>query len=178
MLLKELIEILKSSPDTALNFVIEMQTAEQKIPAHMHITEIKQYAIQSVDCGGKAHNWSETVMQIWAKNPTDDGHRVTTGKALEIINAVDKVITLDKSNALFIEYKNDAGLVSQYQIAAQPAKAKQAAVTLKLLASNTQCKAPGQGLMTADLVAANTAADATSSAHTKRCHSHATSSCC
>ena len=177
MLLKELIEILQRSPDTALNFVIDRQAAEQKIPAHMHITEIKQYAIQSVDCGGKAHNWSETVMQIWAKSSTDDGHRVTTSKALEIINVVDKVLPLDPSNPIFIEYKNDAGLVSHYQIAAQPAKAKQTTVTLKLLASTTQCKAAAQGLMTAGLAAANRAADATSATPTKHCRSQSTSCC-
>jgi len=70
---KDLIEILQNSPDAALNFVIGMPGLTHKIPAHLHITEIKQYAIASVDCGGKAHNWSETVIQIWAKSATNDG---------------------------------------------------------------------------------------------------------
>ncbi|EPJ44018.1 MAG: hypothetical protein OFPI_40870 [Osedax symbiont Rs2] len=173
MLVKELVEILERSPDASLNYVIEMPDSTQKIPAHLHITEIKQYAIESIDCGGKTHSWNETVIQIWAKNNIDDGHRVSSSKALEIIKKVDKVSALDKSSAVFIEYKNDDGLVSQYPIKAMPADSMGAAVTLKLVAANTQCKAQSH-YSTADPISAVNV----TRAKTKACSQSRSTSCC
>jgi len=94
------------------------------------------------------------VIQIWAKNETSDGHRVAISKALDIINKVDKVSALDKSNPVFIEYKHSDALVCQYGIKALPAETKRSAICLKLVDGNTQCKASCHSLNTQAVSAA------------------------
>jgi len=58
--------------------------------------------------------------------------------ALDIINKVDKVSALDKSNPVFIDYKHSDALVCQYGIKALPAETKRSAICLKLVDGNTQ----------------------------------------
>ena len=62
------------------------------VNANYHITEIKNLIIDSVDCGGKANTWKETIVQLW-ENPLEIGKRsyITTTKAVEIFDRVNSI---------------------------------------------------------------------------------------
>jgi hypothetical protein len=72
-----------------------------------HITEIKKCAIEAVNCGGGTEYWDETIIQLY-ENPyaTEMGDPMTTKKALEIIQRVEKERPLIHDSLLRFEYGN------------------------------------------------------------------------
>ncbi|MEN0054087.1 MAG: DUF6428 family protein [Mucilaginibacter sp.] len=90
-------------PDLDLQF----QYAENKwVNAAYHITEIKQAPITSVDCGGKMNSWTEIIVQLW--EPTDQQQKrpMKVGKALSIIELVEKTLPLNPLAMVKIEFGN------------------------------------------------------------------------
>lgn len=95
--------ILLQHPDRDLQF----RYAEGKlVDAAYHITEIKQAPITSVDCGGIINNWTEIIIQLWV--PETDQYRqpMKVGKALTIIDLVEKMLPLNSDGIVKIEFGN------------------------------------------------------------------------
>ena len=53
------------------------------VPAAYHITEIKSKHINSVDCGGIAHSYDETVVQLWISGEEEKSRAMEAEKALK-----------------------------------------------------------------------------------------------
>lgn len=106
-----------------------------------HITEIKTLKINSVDCGGKKHNWTETVMQLW-ENPKELGkiNYIDTTKALQILSKVHQVQPLELETELKVEYGNTVFHTSNLNIENVIETDKQ--LIVKLHTEKTLCKAP------------------------------------
>ncbi len=96
---------LLAKPELTLQF----QYAEnQWVDAAYHITEIKQAPITSVDCGGVMNAWTEIIVQLW--EPQGDGQEraMKVGKAISIINLVEKTLPLNPNGTVKIEFGNSA----------------------------------------------------------------------
>src|SRR6218665_2254234 len=92
---------LKQNPDLHLQF----QYAEGKyVDASYHITEIKQAPIVSVDCGGVMNSWTEVIVQLWEPCISETERAMKVGKALSIINLVEKALPLNPEATVKIEF--------------------------------------------------------------------------
>jgi hypothetical protein len=90
-------------PDLDLQF----QYAENKwVDAAYHITEIKQAPIVSVDCGGKMNSWTEIIVQLWEPTDQQQERAMKVGKALSIIELVEKTLPLNPLATVKIEFGN------------------------------------------------------------------------
>ncbi|MES2061108.1 MAG: DUF6428 family protein [Bacteroidota bacterium] len=87
--------------------ILQFQYAEDKwVDASYHITEIKQAPITSVDCGGVINKWTEIIVQLWEPQHEQQDRAMTVGKALSIIDLVEKALPLDADAMVKIEFGN------------------------------------------------------------------------
>lgn len=86
---------------------LQFQYAENKwVEAAYHITEIKQAPITSVDCGGVMNAWTEIIVQLWEPQGQTKDKAMGVGKALSIINVVEKALPLNANGIVKIEFGN------------------------------------------------------------------------
>lgn len=96
-------EKLQANPDLILQF----QYAENKwVDAAYHITEIKQAPITSVDCGGVMNAWTEIIVQLWEPLNEQKERAMKVGKALSIVELVEKALPLNPNGIVKIEFGN------------------------------------------------------------------------
>jgi len=113
------------------------------VKANYHLTEIKNHDISSVDCGGEKNAWKETIVQLW-ENPLEISKTdyMKTNKALEIIERVNAIKTIDLNTILKIEYGNDKFHTAHLLI--ENIIENEDALIIQLHNDNTQCKALDQ----------------------------------
>lgn len=80
------------------------------IAGDLHITEIQHHSVDSIDCGGNAHSYNETVIQLWVNENSEKTAEWTTDKALKIIELVG-----EKK-----QYRDDADLLIEFGDAVHP----------------------------------------------------------
>ena len=86
---------------------LQFQYAENKwVAPSYHITEIKQAPIVSVDCGGVKNEWTEIIVQLWEPSVKQQERAMKVKKALSIIDVVEKVLPLDGTATVKIEFGN------------------------------------------------------------------------
>jgi len=86
---------------------LQFKYAEDKwVDAAYHITEIKQAPITSVDCGGVMNAWTEIIVQLWEPLGKPTERAMLVGKALSIINVVEKALPLNPNGIVKIEFGN------------------------------------------------------------------------
>jgi hypothetical protein len=86
---------------------LQFQYAENKwVDTSYHITEIKQAPIVSVDCGGKMNSWTEIIVQLWEPATQQQDRAMEVGKALSIIELVEKTLPLNPLAIVKIEFGN------------------------------------------------------------------------
>ncbi len=134
---QEFLNILKEHKSKSLLF--EYKSGEL-VGANYHITEVKNIAIESVDCGAGTDAWKETIIQLW-ESPKEKGKReyMLVDKALSILNKVDSMRSMEKEAEVKFEYSNPnfhtAQLfVDDYELAANN-------LVFKLAIEKTDCKA-------------------------------------
>nr|WP_067057687.1 DUF6428 family protein [Mucilaginibacter sp. L294] len=94
---------LQAKPELILQF---QYAEDQWVDASYHITEIKQSPITSVDCGGVMNKWTEIIVQLWEPQHEQQERAMTVGKALSIIDLVEKALPLDVDAMVKIEFGN------------------------------------------------------------------------
>ena len=94
---------LEANPNLHLAF--EYQSGEQ-VDASFHMTEIKQAPMVSVDCGGSMNSWTEVIVQLWEPPVKEAERSMTVGKALKIVNLVEKSLPLNPLAIVKIEFGN------------------------------------------------------------------------
>ena len=88
---------------------LQFQYADNKwVSPSYHITEIKQAPIVSVDCGGVKNEWIEIIVQLWEPEAKQQERAMKVRKALSIIDVVEKVLPLDTTATVKIEFGNSA----------------------------------------------------------------------
>ncbi|MBB6108481.1 DUF6428 family protein [Mucilaginibacter lappiensis] len=86
---------------------LQFQYAEGKlVDAAYHITEIKQAPITSVDCGGVMNTWTEIIVQLWVPEAEQQERSMKVQKALSIVDIVEKMLPLNPSGTVKIEFGN------------------------------------------------------------------------
>ncbi len=76
---------------------------ERTIAPGYHVTEVKAVTVRSMDCGGRANAWNETVVQLWAPDSSREGY-MTVGKFLDIYGSVASSVPIDGGAVLRFEY--------------------------------------------------------------------------
>src|SRR5476651_1992184 len=133
-------ETLLRHPDLNLQF---QYAADELVDATYHITEIKQAPITSVDCGGVMDKWTEIIVQLWVPENSGQTRPMSVDKALSIINIVEKVLPLDPSATVKIEFGNSAFDVRQMFPNEMIADGNN--LTIVLRPDTVQCKAISRG---------------------------------
>lgn len=134
---QNLLQLLKENSDKELIF--EYKQGEF-VGANYHITEVKNSVIKSVDCGGRSDVWNETIIQLW-ESPKEIGKRnfMLAGKALSILEKVDKIHAIDRESPVLFEYSNDNFHKANLEI--HNVELTSDKLLIKLFVSQTDCKA-------------------------------------
>jgi hypothetical protein len=80
-----------------------------------HLTELKAASFETVDCGGQANRWQETILQLWAP-PGADGDYMMVAKFLKIFDQVHGMIPLDPDAEIRVEYGDENFFPSTYHV--------------------------------------------------------------
>ena len=130
---------LRQAPALPLEFQLNGETL---VPAGYHVTEVKAVTIKSMDCGGKANAWDETIIQLM--DGTQGEARagfMTTTKFLSIYDRVAAHIPVEGSAEVRFEYGNTTQPAMQYHLSGvdvQPGR-----VLVSLSQPGVTCKALG-----------------------------------
>ena len=135
--LKEFLDVLSANTDKELLFEYAPGLL---VGANYHITEVKNVHIDSVDCGGQADSWDETIIQLW-ESPDEIGKKdyMTVVKALQILQVVSKVKAFKMNSKIKIEYSNSQFHTANLDIKNVTVKEGQLILNLHVL--STDCKA-------------------------------------
>lgn len=121
-----------------LEFVL---TNNQTVPTAYHVTEIKTAVIHSMDCGGKANHWHETILQLWV--PANDASDTTTAmsiqKFLGIYERVSASVPIQPDAIMRVEYGAEQQAAISYVITGVQQHKNSTQVILELPA--VACKA-------------------------------------
>lgn len=113
------------------------------VNAAYHITEIKQAQITSVDCGGKMNAWTEVVVQLWVPEGGEQDQPMSAGKAMKIIDLVEKSLPIHPNAPVKIEYGNPDFPTQQMPVEAVVSEGGELRVSM--VGDTTQCKANERG---------------------------------
>ena len=67
----------------------------------LHITEVKNVTVASVDCGLNAHDFKETIIQLWVNELSGVEAEWTGEKALNILHKVGLTQRYDLSSTTY-----------------------------------------------------------------------------
>ncbi len=132
---KVFLDLLESNPDKELVFEYG---ANQFVPNAYHITEVKNVHVESVDCGGNAHDFDQTVVQLWVNGIEKQDRAMTASKAKKIFDIVDSVKPLDITSPIFFEWGNTGLATSTYDINEISESSEK--IVVKLFVPPVQCK--------------------------------------
>ncbi len=138
MNVKEILTILKDNRNKVLLF----EYAANKIAGtNYHLTEIKNVAFETVDCGGNTNDWKETHFQLW-ESPKEIGEEdyMTVDKVIDIIERVHSIRPLWLETEVKVEFGNEDFHTSILSIADTDSQTDKLIVRLHTI--ETGCKAP------------------------------------
>ncbi|SDT91033.1 hypothetical protein SAMN05444156_0657 [Verrucomicrobium sp. GAS474] len=100
----EFVQLIAEHPTKLLRFLDHQKTV---VHPSYHVSEVKTATFETVDCGGMAHHWKETIFQLWLSDDPDSERAMATGKVTGILEKVSKLIAVDLDTELRIEYGNE-----------------------------------------------------------------------
>ncbi|EYB66421.1 hypothetical protein DEIPH_ctg139orf0151 [Deinococcus phoenicis] len=133
----EFLAALRAESQRPLEFWLH---GERLVPAGYHVTEVKAVSIESMDCGGKANAWRETVIQLM--DGTAEEARagfMTNRKFLAIYDRVAQRVPVSSQAEVRFEYGNSALPAMQYHVAGL--EILPGSLQVHLRAPGVQCKA-------------------------------------
>ena len=103
-----------------------------------HLSELKAASLDTVDCGGQANQWQETIVQLWVPaNPDND--YMSAAKFLRIFDKVGGMIPLNSDAAIRVEYGDENFFPSTYDV--RSITHAEGVTRVLLQAPETTCKA-------------------------------------
>ena len=125
-----------TGPDRRLVFLLD---GTPLVAPGYHVTEVKAVSYETMDCGGLAARWQETVIQIW--NPGDDPVRehMAADKFLAIYDRVAAHVSVSPQAELRFEYGDCARPAVSYHVGELEETGETLAVHLR--APGVTCKA-------------------------------------
>jgi len=138
------LEAFKQQLNANTTLTLQFKYAEDKwVDADYHITEIKQAPITSVDCGGVMNAWTEIIVQLWEPQSQTKDRAMAVGKALSIINLVEKALPLNPNGIVKIEFGNSK--FDTRQMLPQALVIEDDNLVVDLRPDTVQCKAIDRG---------------------------------
>jgi Family of unknown function (DUF6428) len=131
----EFIAELRRAPENQLVFVDGHGHA---VHAGYHLTELKAASLDTVDCGGQANQWQETIVQLWVPANADNNY-MSADKSLKIFDKVRGMIPLNFDAAIRVEYGDENFFPSTYDVRSITHAENVTCVLLQ--APETTCKA-------------------------------------
>jgi len=128
-------DLLNQNADKELIFEY---AAGQHVPDNYHITEVKNVHVESVDCGGIAHDYDQTIIQLWVPNDEAAIEPFFAKKASKIFNLVDGIKPINKTTEIFFEYGNTSLPTAHYLVG--EVKVEEAQIFVQLVSNAAQCK--------------------------------------
>ena len=129
------INTLVSNTSKELSFILPDDT---RLSGDLHITEIQNHKVDSVDCGGNAHQYDETVVQLSINESSNNIAEWRTEKALKIFEIVGKKIEYKDDAELFIEFGDSSHPTIRYPVGRIVETSQD--VTVMLTVKPTVCK--------------------------------------
>ncbi|WP_345462392.1 arsenic resistance N-acetyltransferase ArsN2 [Deinococcus carri] len=132
-----LLGTLRAGPHLPLEFHLH---GEVLVGPGYHVTEVKAVTIESMDCGGRADAWRETVIQLKDGSAREAGEGfMTTRKFLGIYDKVARSVPVRGEAEVRFEYGNNAMPAMQYHVThVEPQEER---VIVHLRTPGVQCKA-------------------------------------
>ncbi|MCF6346809.1 MAG: DUF6428 family protein [Flavobacteriaceae bacterium] len=134
---KEFLSILKQNRNKALLF----EYTENKFAGtNYHLTEVKNVAFETVDCGGNTNDWKETHLQIWeSPKEIEKEDYMTVDKVIDILDRVDSIRPLWLETEVKVEFGNEDFHTSILSIENTISESDR--LIVKLFTNKTGCKA-------------------------------------
>jgi hypothetical protein len=108
-----------------------------------HVSEVKTATFETVDCGNMAHEWTETILQLWLSDDPDAERAMETGKVVGILAKVSQKIAVNPEAELRVEYGNENFPPVVFHVEKVEADAQ--TVTVSLQPPVLQCKLEERG---------------------------------
>ncbi|GAA5512333.1 hypothetical protein Dcar01_01047 [Deinococcus carri] len=132
-----LLDTLRAQPQRPLEFHLH---GERLVPPGYHVTEVKAVTVESMDCGGKANAWRETIIQLMDGSAEEaQAGFMTNRKFLAIYDRVVKHISVRDEAEVRFEYGNSVTSAMQYHVTHIEPQAERVIVHLRT--PGVQCKA-------------------------------------
>ena len=131
-------ELKETNPDTSLVF----RYGDKTVSPGYHVTEIMNTLYESVDCGGQANTWRETVVQLQGPRADDAPTFMTVEKFLGIYGRVTESLAVEGKAELRLEYGDQDTPALRYHVT--DIKTRGDAVTVSLTPPGVTCKARGR----------------------------------
>ncbi|WP_231557362.1 arsenic resistance N-acetyltransferase ArsN2 [Deinococcus sp. YIM 77859] len=132
-----LLDALRVQPQLPLEFHLH---GELLVGPGYHVTEVKAVTIESMDCGGRADAWRETVIQLKDGNAQEaQAGFMTTRKFLGIYDRVARSVPVRGEAEVRFEYGNSVTPAMQYHVTHVEPQAGRVIVHLRT--PGVQCKA-------------------------------------
>ena len=109
---KEFLSALRRAPDKPLLFA---DVAGHVVQRGYRLTEIKAANFDTIDCGGQANHWRETILQLWVPKDAERSY-MTAAKFLKIFDKVSERVPLDSEAEIRVEYGDDNIFPSTYHV--------------------------------------------------------------
>jgi hypothetical protein len=88
-----------------LDAVIFQLPNKSFVPEHFHVTEVGVITKNFIDCGGTVREEKVVNFQLWEAGDYD--HRLAPSKLLNIITLSEKVLSIDDSLEIEVEYQSE-----------------------------------------------------------------------
>jgi hypothetical protein len=123
-------------PDQQLVFQLDQAPL---VAAGYHVTELKAVTYNTMDCGGVADKWEETVIQLWNSGDDPEREHMTVRKFLAIYERVAKHIPVSYDAELRFEYGDELRSATSYHV--EGLESRGTLVLVHLRAPLVTCKA-------------------------------------
>jgi hypothetical protein len=125
--LTQMLAALAPHEDKALIFAYG---SGDEIRAGYHLTEVKAGSFVTLDCGGNADAWQETILQVEDIPPEEGSTFMRVGKFRSILAQVDRKVRLDGAARVTIEVSRPDEAMKVYDVAAIDVEGDRAVVQL------------------------------------------------
>jgi len=111
MNLSEFRSLLSENPFCSLTLTLPNG---ELVPAHYHITEVARSEKSFIDCGGKRHQQSACVLQVWLADDFD--HRLETGKLARVMTMAEDLFADCDAGELPVLFEHEAPVLTRLTV--------------------------------------------------------------
>jgi Family of unknown function (DUF6428) len=137
---QDFLSTLESLPNQALVF----DYGDAQVKPGYHVTEVMNVTYESMDCGGQANFWRETVIQLMGPSITDKSQYMTIEKFLGIYKKVAASVPIRSESEVRFEYGDANRPAIHYHVG--DIRQENQAVTVYLRQPGVTCKATDRKL--------------------------------